>query len=430
MEQSPPFWAAKALADYVRDQAAWRRTKAAQFPDDPRNASSANALERLALFVEDLESSDRDLHDLIELNAFDGAQFVASDDARRAIASWGFDRDDTTVRRFRDLIKELVAITRRARRTPAQKRDPMITTETPVGAPTRRQAWVMAQPEDEWHARGEELPGDRMRVLCGQVLELGGATRDIPYAPFGRRCEQCDQVARAQPRDSEYIVAESQLLIAEDLLQNAAGSSRSVQRVRRQIEQLIRIDPGSYRVGDAIGELQRQTADLCAVLGPVVAARSRMIALLVPAAASHLETLSDPRQVDELMHPIFAEAGIAYDYVPRQKLLADEHDAFEAAQGDLISLQERRSIAVSLRSAQNALREVGSPPTDSKIALVEAHLNDALEEADAVVAYRIRLADAIQCINGLRVARTPGDRLELTGRAHSAIATVLENLQV
>ena len=70
MEQPPPFWAAKALADYVRGQASWRRTKAAQFPDDPRNASSANALERLALFIDDLQPTDRDLVELIELGAF------------------------------------------------------------------------------------------------------------------------------------------------------------------------------------------------------------------------------------------------------------------------------------------------------------------------------------------------------------------------
>ena len=116
MEHPPRFWAAKALAEFVRERASWRRTKAHQFPDDERNRASAHALEDLARYVEQLPDTDRSLIELIELDAFDDRdRFIASQEARRAVARWGY--DSGSFMRPRDVIQDLVAITRRARRT-------------------------------------------------------------------------------------------------------------------------------------------------------------------------------------------------------------------------------------------------------------------------------------------------------------------------
>lgn len=41
-----------ALGDYIRQQAQWRREKAQEFPDDPRNEQSAKALDSLAEYAE------------------------------------------------------------------------------------------------------------------------------------------------------------------------------------------------------------------------------------------------------------------------------------------------------------------------------------------------------------------------------------------
>src|SRR5207248_5456798 len=85
MEQPPPeFWAAAALAAFVRDQASWRRTQAARFPADPRNARSAAALDELADFITSLDVGDRHLGELITLEAFDDHdRFRPSDELRR-----------------------------------------------------------------------------------------------------------------------------------------------------------------------------------------------------------------------------------------------------------------------------------------------------------------------------------------------------------
>jgi len=94
MEQPPPeFWAAAALAAFVRDQASWRRTQAARFPADPRNARSAAALDELADFITSLDVGDRHLGELITLEAFDDHdRFRPSDELRRVVARHGYDR--------------------------------------------------------------------------------------------------------------------------------------------------------------------------------------------------------------------------------------------------------------------------------------------------------------------------------------------------
>lgn len=178
--EHPPFWAAAAVAEFVRERASWRRTQVQRFPDDARNAQSADALEQLAMHVEALPDSDRALIELIELDAFDDEdRFVASEEARRAIARWGFG-DATSHMRPRDVLQDLVAITRRARRKPARERDKTMTQTTAMpAAPTA--LWVNAGVGGrvKWHAVKAELAGDRALTHCDKRLELTGETQEL-----------------------------------------------------------------------------------------------------------------------------------------------------------------------------------------------------------------------------------------------------------
>jgi hypothetical protein len=201
MEHSP-FWAAAALAEFVRDQASWRRTQAQRFPDDARNAQSADALEQLAMHVEALPDSNRHLIELVELNAFDDAShFTGGEEARRAIARWGFD-DTTSHMRPRDLLQDLVAITRRARRKPARERDKTMT-ETIATVPDARPAlWVNASVGGrvKWHAVKAELAGDRALTHCDKKLELTGETQELRagVVPISA-CSVCETALASAP---------------------------------------------------------------------------------------------------------------------------------------------------------------------------------------------------------------------------------------
>jgi hypothetical protein len=116
---------------------------------------------------------------------------------------------------------------------------------------------------------------------------------------------------------------------------------------------------------------------------------------------------------------LFHEAGI-------DDRLAAEDDT----EDDLISIDERQDIAAALRAARQALRDFDSPPGEAQIEIVEADLRNARSLAEAIPAYCVRLDAAIQCMKDLRHAHVSGDRLTLVGEAHSAIATVLDNLEV
>ena len=213
MQHPPPFWAAKALADFVRDQASWRRTKAQQFPDDLRHARSAIALERLASVVEELPTNDRHLTQLVELDAFTDAhdRFVGDEEARRAIAAWGFNDDDPRLEQFRDLLQDLVAITRRARRKPAQERTtPMsVSSEASAQASTPVPAlpavdWIDAHLGDRvmWHAVKGKFAGDQVLTYCAKTLTLTAAAKWWPSSlateplPFPS-CARCKEVIGA-----------------------------------------------------------------------------------------------------------------------------------------------------------------------------------------------------------------------------------------
>lgn len=110
---------AKYLALFIRDQADWRRAQARRFPDDERNIRSAEGLEELAAYVEQLPDTDRALIQLQELDTFaDDDTFIAGANARRLVARYRFESEEETPR---DLLRALVAAVvedRKTRRSP------------------------------------------------------------------------------------------------------------------------------------------------------------------------------------------------------------------------------------------------------------------------------------------------------------------------
>lgn len=74
--------------DYFRAQADWRRQKAGEYPDDARNARSAEALDSLAEYVESGEA-DRLVEGLTP-HLFVGMS-LGGEETHRAVVRYGFD---------------------------------------------------------------------------------------------------------------------------------------------------------------------------------------------------------------------------------------------------------------------------------------------------------------------------------------------------
>jgi hypothetical protein len=101
----------QAIADHFREQARWRRDKAAEYPDDQRNAQCAAGLEELAEYVLGLPADDERVIELTTLGVRDGmfSPFPGSP-AEHAIGRFRFHRGDEDcgqflaelVRRMRD----------------------------------------------------------------------------------------------------------------------------------------------------------------------------------------------------------------------------------------------------------------------------------------------------------------------------------------
>ena len=79
------------LESAIREQAEWRETKAAEYPDDERNARSAMALGELAEIANSLESGEdpRTLY-LTRFHFTDGVP-IWGEATHRELSRWGFD---------------------------------------------------------------------------------------------------------------------------------------------------------------------------------------------------------------------------------------------------------------------------------------------------------------------------------------------------
>jgi hypothetical protein len=62
----------QAIAEHFREQARWRRERAAEYPDDHRNVTSAAGLEELADYVLSLPPSDERLRELGRAGMLEG----------------------------------------------------------------------------------------------------------------------------------------------------------------------------------------------------------------------------------------------------------------------------------------------------------------------------------------------------------------------
>jgi hypothetical protein len=90
-----------AVVAYLNDQADWRDRKAAEYPEDARNARSAAALRELAGYVETLPDDDDKLAALMEVQErYDLDVFAPDEEAARMISRVGFDAPMTEPEAF------------------------------------------------------------------------------------------------------------------------------------------------------------------------------------------------------------------------------------------------------------------------------------------------------------------------------------------
>lgn len=448
MEHPSPFWAATALATFVREQASWRRAQARKFPDDPRNAKSAAALDELASKIEQLPDSDPSLNELVDLQAFDADErFVDSAESRRSVSRVGFDQNYL---RPRDVLHDLVAITRRLRRSPAPERNSQVT----LMKESHVVEWVRDRYTHPKHAIRERFGEDQARAYCGAVLDLGGDSEELrARAPIEGACALCEELVRRDD-EPETLVEREQALVGE-ILDLAATYDSRVDGLRRAIWHLNGIGGGHKQrreftmtidaqqlLEDLLCEHQSAVANLCARLAAAAAAHARPIAIYtrnqpLETVLSGL-TFKTPEGV-ELLGPIFASAGIQerlmskdeYEQQGREPDLATavlESDA--ELVDDLMTVGQRRELAQTLRAVQKALRLVRAGASESELTEPERLLREALTVAGSVKAYRLRLEDARMAVKAMSRTRGGTEDLMLRVRAHSAIATVLENLKV
>jgi hypothetical protein len=87
--------AQQAIADHFHDQARWRSEKAAEYPEDHRNARCADGLEDLAEYVLGLPADDERLIELAAIGVREGLfSPLPGDSAAYAIGRFRFDRAD------------------------------------------------------------------------------------------------------------------------------------------------------------------------------------------------------------------------------------------------------------------------------------------------------------------------------------------------
>jgi hypothetical protein len=82
-----------ALAQFLRERSEWRSEKAEEYPDDRRNARSAECLAALADYVSRLPADDEALRLLAAIHKPYGSDtFHPSTEGKYMISRFGFDR--------------------------------------------------------------------------------------------------------------------------------------------------------------------------------------------------------------------------------------------------------------------------------------------------------------------------------------------------
>ena len=90
-----------AVVTYLNEKADWRTRKAAEHPEDARNARSAAALRELAGYVETLADDDANLAALAAVQArYDLDVFAPGEEAAWMISRLGFDAPFAEPERF------------------------------------------------------------------------------------------------------------------------------------------------------------------------------------------------------------------------------------------------------------------------------------------------------------------------------------------
>lgn len=91
------------LSEYFRSQAEWRDRKAADYPDDQRNAQSARALRSLADYAE-----HEDAADLVRaLAPFSREVILGGEETARQVSRYGFGYEATSDGQHRELLEDL-----------------------------------------------------------------------------------------------------------------------------------------------------------------------------------------------------------------------------------------------------------------------------------------------------------------------------------
>jgi hypothetical protein len=280
--EHPPYWAAEAVAAFLREQSAWRLAQAHRFPSDPRNDRSARALEELALHVEGLPDGDLALQELVDAGAFDAhRRFVATDDARRAVARFGFDWITTP----RVLLQELARATWRGRRPSAQKRKDDMTVAT------------------------------ASRSKLGELVGAEGPTLSL-VDPEAATLEDIFTVAIAHDR---------RCLQAEDALRARLGITLLGYTEPRA--------PGAANAEDDLNEYDDARLELCATIARAALRRLDVLAPFNLASRGSILEL-ESRELERFLRPIFVESGIGTRYLVTDPLRAWDPRATERSLDD------------------------------------------------------------------------------------------------
>jgi hypothetical protein len=446
----------------------------------------------------------------VELGAFADGRFVDGEEARRTIASWGFDHDETDLRRFRDLLQELVAITRRARRTPAQKRtvkmDEMTTTNAFAAESIAEAALSKDRPVGQAIRRMASGRGG-----SGDAEFVGGAAHGA--------------IAAAEERIAKRELSDAECDVLTDIFELAEAHSYECLEKGRALRDAIAASPQPWDWTDFFNEYTYAVAHVHTTITRAAVARVAILAPLDQSVGNLLDLKGG--QLERFLRPIFDEAGIGDSFVgssdpgsedrtvddvtefellrqamqihqpnetssrarvklgglgftafenafqragrvaagrpPRSlhelelaRLSIDElnrlwdrgiEEADEEAQRrglvrdgqkfaepaatdeskEILDVGDRARLTAILMGAREALRAGGSQPSDDQVMALERALIEARPIASQVPAYSIRIEAALRCARQLRGSPIP---LEAIGEAHTAIATILQNLEL